>query len=46
MDDWKYENISRVEQDISLVRFAHLRDILLNTRDKFHISAHLWCHSH
>ena len=37
---WKYEIISRVEQDISLVRFAHLLDILVNTRNKFHISAH------
>ena len=40
MDVWKYEIISRVEQDISLVRFAHLWDILVNTRNKFHISAH------
>ena len=40
MDVWKYEIISRVEQDTSLVRFAHLWDILVNTRNKFHISAH------
>ena len=40
MDVWKYEIISRVEQDISLVRFAHSWDILGNTRSKFHISAH------
>ena len=40
MDVWKYEIISRVEQDISLVRFAHSWDILVNTRNKFHISAH------
>ena len=32
--------ISRVEQDISLVRFAHSRDILANTRNKFHIFVH------
>ena len=31
--------ISRAEQDIPLVRFAHSRDILFNTRNKFHISA-------
>ena len=37
MNAWKYGIISRVEQDISLVRFAHSRDIL--TRNKFHISA-------
>ena len=40
---WMFGNakfISRVEQDISLVRFAHLRDILVNTRNKFHISSH------
>ena len=35
MDVWKYEIISHVEQDISLVRFAHLWDILVNTRNKF-----------
>jgi hypothetical protein len=29
--------ISRVEQDISLVRFAHLWDILFNSWDIFHI---------
>ena len=40
MDVWKYEIISRVEQDISLVRFAHSWDILDNARNKFHISAH------
>ena len=39
MDVWKYEIISRVEQDISLVRFAHSCNILVNTRNKFHISA-------
>ena len=43
MDAWKYvlgnmKFISRVEQDISLVRFAHSWDILVNTRNKFHIS--------
>ena len=32
--------ISRVEQDISLVRFAHSWDIPVNTRNKFHISPH------
>ena len=32
MDVWEYEIISRVEQDISLVRFAHLWDILVNTQ--------------
>ena len=31
MNVWKYEIISRVEQDMSLVRFAHSRDILINT---------------
>ena len=41
MGVWKYEIVSRVEQDILLVRFAHSWDILINTRDKFHqISAH------
>ena len=40
MDVWKSEIISRVEQDISLVRFAHSWDILFNTRNKFHISAY------
>ena len=40
MDVWKYEIISCVEQDISLVRIAYLWDILVNTRNKFHISAH------
>ena len=40
MNAWKYEIISRVEQDISLVRFAHSWDILVNIRNKFHISAH------
>ena len=40
MDVWKYEIISRIEQDISFVRFAHKWDILGNTRNKFHISAH------
>ena len=39
MDVWKYEIISRVEQDISLVRFANSWDIF-NTRNKFHISAY------
>ena len=38
MDVWKYKIISRVEQNISLVRFAHSQDILVNTRNKFHIS--------
>ena len=28
MDVWKYEIISRVEQDISFVRFVHTWDIL------------------
>ena len=38
---WKYEIISCVEQDISLiVRFAHSWDILVNTWNKFHIPAH------
>ena len=32
--------ISRVQQDISLVRFAHLWDIVVNTRNKFLISSH------
>ena len=40
MDVWKQEIISRVEHDISLVRFAHLGYILVNTRNKFHISTH------
>ena len=40
MDVWKYEIISRVEQDISFVRFAHSWDILVNTQNKFHISPH------
>ena len=40
MDVWKYEIVSRVEQDILLVRFAHSWDILVNTRNKFHIYAH------
>ena len=39
MNALKYEIISRVEQDMSLVHFAHLWDILVNTRNKFHISA-------
>ena len=29
--------ISCVEQDISLVRFAYSRDILVNTQNKFHV---------
>ena len=37
MDVWKYEIISRVEQDISFVRFAHSWDILVNTRNKLHV---------
>ena len=41
MNAWKYEIIFRVEQDISLVRFAYsCRDILVNTRNKFHSPAH------
>ena len=40
MDVWKYEIIYRVDQDISLVHFAHSWVILVNTRNKFHISAH------
>ena len=40
MDVWKYEIISRVEQDISHVRFARSWDILVNIRNKFHISEH------
>ena len=40
MDVWKYEIISPFEQDISLIRFAHSWDILVNTRNKFHISVH------
>ena len=32
--------ISRVEQNISLVRFDHSWDILVNTWNKFHISRH------
>ena len=43
MDVWKYEIISCVEQDISLVLFAYLRDILVNTLNKFRISAHHAC---
>ena len=41
MDAWKYEIISRVEQDISLVRFAHscMRCPGKHSRNKFHISA-------
>ena len=39
LENVKY--ISRVEQDILvLVRFAHSWDILVNTRNKFQISAH------
>ena len=37
MNTWKYEIISRVEQDISLIRFAHSWDILVNTRNIPHI---------
>ena len=37
---WKYEIISCVEKDISLIRFAHSWDILVNTQNKFNISAH------
>ena len=42
MDVWKLLNeiIFRVGQGISLVRFAHLRDILVNTLNKFYISAY------
>ena len=40
MDVWKYEIISRVEQDISLIHFAPSWDILVNTQNKFHIFAH------
>ena len=42
MDAWKYDIISRVEQDISLVRFVHFWDILVNTRNKYrmYISAY------
>ena len=40
MDVWKYEIVYRVEQDISFVHFAHSWDILVNTWNKFHISAH------
>ena len=40
MNVWKYEIISRVEQDMSLIRFAHSWDILESTRHKFHISKH------
>ena len=32
--------ISRFEQDISLILFAHSWDILFNTRNKFHTSTH------
>ena len=32
--------ISRVDQDIPLVRFAHSWDILVNIWNEFHISAH------
>ena len=28
---------NRIDQDILLVRFAHSWDILVNTRNKFHI---------
>ena len=31
MNVWKYEVISRVEQDISLIRFAHLSEISWST---------------
>ena len=37
MNAWKYEIISRVEQDIWLFGICSL---LVNTRNKFHISAH------
>ena len=40
VDSFIYEMISRVEQDISLIRFAHLWDNLVNTRNKFHFSKH------
>ena len=36
----KYEFISSVEQDISRVSEANEWDILLSTRNKFHISKH------
>ena len=39
MDVWKYEIISRAEQDISLVRFAHSWDILVKTRNISHIQS-------
>ncbi len=39
MDVGNMKFVSRAEQDIPLVRFAHLRDILFSTRNKFHISA-------
>jgi hypothetical protein len=32
--------ISCVDKDISLVRFAHSQDILVNTKKPLHISAH------
>ena len=40
MDAWKYEIFSGVDKDILLLRFAHSWDILVNTRNKFHISTH------
>ena len=41
MDVWKYEFISRVEQDISLVRFAHSWDILPHIHVFFSIYSEL-----
>ena len=41
MEVWKYEIVSRDEQDISLVRFSHTWDNLVNTRKKFHVSTQL-----
>ena len=35
-----HEIISRGEQDIALVRFAHSYQFLVNIRNKFHISTH------
>ena len=40
MDVWKYEIISGVEQDVSLIRFAHSWDVLVNTWNKFLISTY------
>ena len=41
MDVWKYEIISRVEQDISLVRFANSWDMAWSTLEINFIFPHI-----